>query len=221
MNQNQPELTFDESVAQVMQTLPPPIREYLAQGRYSIVTKNLMFKYQLRIDQGGVLEREIMLLIMGVENPTEFTQALVEEAKLDQKAVDGIVRDVNDQIFIPLQKEIRSAGSETQEKKFAAPSAAPRHLINKIQKPILGEKLLEDHEEPHIEFNKAPVPLTPRAVPTPSLPRLVIPVSPPPPPPSKIVPPVPPPSTPPSPRPAPPARPYASDPYREPLDEKE
>jgi hypothetical protein len=112
METPQQTLSFDESVKQVMQTLPPPIRNYLAQGKYTAVAKSLMTKYGLRIDQGGVLEREIMLLLMGIDNPEEFTQALVEEARLDQQVVSGIVQEVNAQIFVPLREEMkRGAGA--------------------------------------------------------------------------------------------------------------
>ena len=188
-----------------MQTLPPIIREYLAQGRYSTVVKNLMFKYQLRVDQGGVLEREIMLLLMGIENPDEFTQALVEEARLDQKTVNGIVQDVNDQIFIPLQKEMREEQTVTAASAPPKSLMPPRHIINKIPIPVVNnKKLLEDHEEPHIEFAQAPI------VPPVSRPA---PISPPP---QPTTPPLPPPQ-----RPDAPIKPYSSDPYREPLDEKE
>ncbi len=101
-----------------MQTLPPIIRAYLAQGSYTTVAKGLMSKYGLRIDQGGVLEREIMLLLMGIENPDDFTKALIEEAKIDQKTVSSIVQDINTQIFIPLR--------EAEMKGQSAPAAAPQ-----------------------------------------------------------------------------------------------
>src|SRR3989344_3857363 len=101
---------FDETIAQVMRTLPPVVRNYLGQGKYTTVAKILMAKYGLRIDQGGVLEREIMLLLMGVDDPTEFAQALAEEARLGQEVVQRIAQDVNDQIFVPLQAEMRKGG---------------------------------------------------------------------------------------------------------------
>jgi hypothetical protein len=234
MNQDQPELTLEESIKQVMQTLPPIIRDYLTQGRYTLVARNLMAKYGLRIDQGGVLEREIMLLLMGIENPDEFSKALAEEAKLDQKTVNGIVEDINEQIFIPLREEMRK-GPLAEVKPLQVPVAQPpRHqnvalrdalatITKKAPQPVESEKLLEDHEEPHIEFNKPP------AVPS-------------------IVVPLPPPSAPnrvpslatansqqPTPLNNPPgglsgehsvkqnvlaAKPYSIDPYREPFDEK-
>lgn len=104
------ELSFEESMKQVMKTLPPLIRDYLVQEKYTPVARSLMTKYALRIDQGGVLEREIMLLLMGVENPTEFTTALAEEAKLTKIVIDGIVQDVNNLIFVPLRKEEEKSG---------------------------------------------------------------------------------------------------------------
>lgn len=104
-----------------MQTLPPPIRRYLGRGGYSQVAKTLMSKYNLHIDQGTILEREIMLLLMGIENPNEFTQALAEEARLDKAAIDGIVGDINEQIFMPLREEMRKGGGDTQAQKPPPP----------------------------------------------------------------------------------------------------
>lgn len=131
MDQTQHELTFDESVKQVMQSLPPVIRDYLAQGRYTAVAKNVMTKYGLHLDQGGILEREIMLLLMGVEDPTEFGQALAEEARLDQKTINGIMQDVNNQIFIPLRDEMRNAPAPAPQppKPVTPPPTPPTPVV--------------------------------------------------------------------------------------------
>lgn len=108
-------LSFDESVKQVMKSLPPVIRNYITGEKYTTVARGLMAKYKLRVDQGGVLEREILLLLMGVENPDEFTQALTEDAQLNKVVIASIVQDVNDQIFVPLRKEEEKGGTVTQE----------------------------------------------------------------------------------------------------------
>ncbi len=235
MNQDQPQLTLDDSVKQVMQTLPPVIRAYLAEGRYTEVAKNMMTKYSLRIDQGGVLEREIMLLLMGVENPAEFIQTLTEEAKMDEQTIMSIMQDINTQIFVPLQEEMKKGGvSVPQSPKPVIPQLRPQTVVSPQRvaqprpvnasvpryspptptpmgsyapplqspmyarpittpspasvpqknftrpvqsvrppvsstltrpamitapKPVDNGQLLEDHEEPHIEFKKAPTPL--------------------------------------------------------------
>ena len=199
MEQQEP--TLDESIKQVMKTLPPVIRDYLSQGKYTAVARELMAKYSLHIDQSGILEREIMLLLMGIENPTEFTKALVEEAKIDKQIVDKIVQDVNTQIFIPLKaEEMKSRGNDSEKPAVQKP-------------PAVNEKLLENHEEPSVALREAndlasmginKIPFSPKKiVPSPAnLPGTIQPLK------QKTVP-----STPP-----PPAKPYSTDPYREPIE---
>ena len=244
-----------------MKTLPLIIRSYIAQEKYTSVTRSLMMKYRLRTEQGGVLERGIMLLLMGVESPDEFTQTLADEARLDQQTIDNIIQDVNDQMFVPLREQMRNAGNTAPQSARPAAAIPPRanvvnasvpnyakqsdlaktlshvaprapiqtanstpkfaHQENRIAplppkfgtaRPILtappmptsGEKLLENHEEPHIDIRDkvqvrtAPPPANlPGAMTSPvmSTPRPVTP-------------------------PAPVRPPYSSDPYREQIDGK-
>jgi hypothetical protein len=200
MDQSQEkELTFEESLKQVMQTLPPVIRNYIAQGTYTPVAISLANKYKLRIDQSGVLDREIMLLLMGVENPDEFVKALAEEAKLDGPTVDNIVQDVNAQIFLPLRKaeEVSNTKPAPNAPQPPVPAPVPAHIAPLPPKiampqmsrsviasaPVSSINLLEDHEEPHIEFTKTPViptaaPIAPRiALPPMNLPGMMLPAS--------------------------------------------
>lgn len=116
------ELTFEESIKEVMHTLPPPIRHYLSEGNCSLVAKNLMKKYNLHIDQGGVLERETILLLMGIENPTEFATSLKNEAAISADVIGNIMNDINEQIFLPLQNEMRNAKTQT----FSSPASVPK-----------------------------------------------------------------------------------------------
>jgi hypothetical protein len=253
MNQDQQQPTFEESLKQVMVSLPPFIREYLSEGKYTPVAQGLMAKYKLRIDQGGVLERELMLLLMGIESPDDFVKALLEEAGLEQGTVNSIVTDVNTQIFVPLRKEEESLSKQASAQPEAKPVSVPKpvmpapahiaplppkmampksgslgDIVRRIATPASFDaaKLLEDHEEPHIELKKestpspsaAPLPapgpaVAPEPVTTPvPTPKPVVPE-----PPMKIVPPAPP--VPKAPLP-PPVTSYEVDPYREPLDDK-
>lgn len=180
----QPDL--EESVKEVMKALPPPVREFLSNGSYTIVARELTTKHGLHIDQGGILEREIMLLLMGTEETSDFIEALVNEAKIPQQVVEDIINEMNQRIFIPLQEEIRK-GFETFGKQSSAPSipfhtsqqsasaTAPKPPTpqTQLQQAILAaqkpsdEKLLEDREEPHIEFKKPPVLSVPPRMPVP------------------------------------------------------
>ena len=201
--------TLESDIKELLKEVPPPIRAFFASGKVETIAKNLMQKNKLHIDQGAVVEREIILLLLGLKDPAEFTKALAEEAKLDQQTVNGIVQDINTQIFIPLrEEEMKSGEMKTspaigipQVRKPAAPSGMPSshfHLQDKIAPPLRpiqqprpaspappvpmnGRKLLEDHEEPHIEFKGA--------IYHPPIPKPIVPIT-----------------------------PYSSDPYREPLE---
>jgi len=244
MDPKQPELTFDESVKQVMQTLPPLIRTYLVQGKYAIVARDLTTKYELHVDQGGTLERGILLLLMGIDTPDEFTQTLATEARLSQKTIGSIVQDINTQIFVPLREEemkgagvkVSPAASVTQPQKFhhldnrIPPHPAEQNVIHHqplvppAPKLLESSTLLEDHEEPHIEFHKAkasappvnlPGAMPPKIIPevlpsSPVLPKVEPPILP-----KPALPAVPAPVAPKA--PPMPAKPYSVDPYREPI----
>ncbi|MFA6519282.1 MAG: hypothetical protein WCT41_00425 [Candidatus Paceibacterota bacterium] len=155
MDQTKPEPTLEQSIKQVMQILPPPVRSYLAQGKYTAVAQSLTAKYGLRVDQGGVLEREIMLLLMGIENPEEFNQALVTEANLNQQTVSSIVQDVNAQVFSPLREEMRKGVEALGKKPPQIPPAAPARqpVVAPIPAPAAGAGQSTSHF--HLE-NKLP-----------------------------------------------------------------
>jgi len=275
MNEDQQTPNLEESISQVMRTLPPIIRDYLSAGKYTTVARNLTTKYGLRIDQAGVLEREIMLLLMGIETPQEFAQALTEEARLDKKIVDSIALDVNEQVFIPLRTEEQKIGMSKMSEPAIMPPKGITNLIKKDEpltplppkptKPArpsttLGDVvrsvllaparlldsrlLLEDHEEPSPSLKSIETP-TPKPAEPPKTPSVIekkdeqpqvfgsrivpnsIPVNLPGTLPEVSMPTVssqPEPSTPlsvetPKPAPLPSNRSYATDPYREPIDE--
>jgi len=258
--------TLADDIKQLLTEVPPQIRAFFASGKVEIVAKNLIQKNQLHVDQGAIVGRELILLLLGINTPLEFTKALVEEAKLDQKIIDSIMQDINDQIFVPLQEEMKKTiGNASQPTKPVMPSAPSRptfaegygevkegfrlfgqptpanpmlphrpqpvnattpkyfHLENKtpvqpaqprpvqpiapiapkqIAAPIMDEKLLEDHEEPS---PLSPLPAR-TAPPLPNLPGVIQPSAIPEV--KKTVTAVAPVS----------ARPYSTDPYREPID---
>lgn len=273
------DLEMEEALKQVMPALPPAIRHYFAEGRLIPVVRGLVSKYGIRIDQAGILEREVMLLLMGLETSTEFVEALAEEAKIDDETIGKIVQDINEQIFIPLRAEMEHGAAtavqpaqsvarpvvaaapeqppppppaakssslppqyvpEYPQGIYAPPPQSPRYQqqenaaayihhvaplpkqspVNKIQPtpakpaPVVSPKpqeitdrarLLEDREEPHINFPAPPRAAARTAPPPPNLPGTFpehsVPVA------EPIV------------QKPLQTRPYSVDPYREPIDE--
>jgi hypothetical protein len=231
----------DQEIAEALRIAPKTIQDTIFDGQTVAVTVANIGKVQsLHIDQIGIIAELNRNMLLGLVNPQEFLNELIA-AKVPEKDAREIMTEINQKIFVPLREEMKKGPVVATEppaeiKPPPAPTPQPpRHqnfalrdalaLVTKTSQPqpVESGKLLEDHEEPHIEFSK------PSVVPS-------------------IVVPLPPPSAPnrvpslatansqqPTPLNNPPgglsgehsvkqnvlaAKPYSTDPYREPVDEK-
>ncbi|MBI4065600.1 hypothetical protein HY412_00195 [Candidatus Kaiserbacteria bacterium] len=195
------ELTLEENIRQILPTLPLPIQKFFEQRKLGEIARLLMERYALHIDQGAILERELMLVLLGFEGPDEFADALYKELPVSKQTIADIMADINKEVFVPLREEMRKSSAEV---KPPQPASSPQKPVSSNQPP--ASRLLEDHEEPHIEFKKTTPP------PPPNLPGVIhhspLPTQKPAP---SIIP------TPPKSIPPVPPKPYSSDPYREPI----
>lgn len=265
------ELTLEESIQQILPSLPVPVQNFFKEDRVGETARLLTERYALHVDQGGILEREIIRALLGVRGPDEMAEDLYEKLPISGQTVQDIIKDINQEVFVPLREQMRkgpAASAPTPPPppprlvNAGAPSIAPRpvsgtqssshfHLENKITPPATGpsqgsvmpklvppprplnpaptapgersalrdalaaitktplpspkameataktpsDRMLEDHEEPHIEFHQA-APQQTAPLP-PNLPGAL---------PPKVS------------APAAPAKPYSSDPYREPIE---
>ena len=128
------EPTFEEDIKNVLAEVPPQVRTVFASGKVEIVAKNLMLKNRLHIDQGAILEREIILLLLGLHSPDEFTRTLIDEANINQIIVNDISRDINEQIFIPVQQQMRQGASAAPTSPMTATKGTAR--ANPVRNPI-------------------------------------------------------------------------------------
>ncbi|MDP2655235.1 MAG: hypothetical protein Q8P17_01605 [bacterium] len=121
------ELTLEESVQQVLPTLPLPIQKFFEQRKLGEVARLIMERYALHVDQGAILERELMFLLLGLKNPDEFAEELYAQLPISKQTVRDIIADVNQEIFVPLREEMRK-GPQTvpQIPKPVAAAQPPR-----------------------------------------------------------------------------------------------
>ncbi len=167
--------TLADDIKQLLTEVPPPIRAVFASGKVEAVAKNLMQKNQLHIDQGAIVEREIILLLLGLKSPGEFTQTLALEANLNQQTVSGIVQDVNTQIFIPLRDEMMVGAKTTQQpvRPVAPPPSRSKPVVPAPAQPTSHFHLENKLPPPVPPTPKAPPPSSSRIAPLP--PKFVLP----------------------------------------------
>ena len=104
------ELTLEQSLKQILPTLPLPIQKFFEQHKLGEIARLLMERYALHVDHGAILERELMFLLLGLENPDEFAEALYAELPISKQTVRDIIADVNQEVFVPLREQMRSVG---------------------------------------------------------------------------------------------------------------
>jgi len=247
-----------EQVLNAYNSAPDPVRAVFNDEATTQACMGLQTEFQLNAGQASEIGKGVGYLLLGLIEPEQFLQELHAAGVPDQQARQ-IMGEVNQKIFVPLREQMQRAAPAAPAASISIPPSPPVaarapaqqpdsyfHLVNKITPPasaatLEDEKLLEDHEEPHIEFRQAAPPPPPVVPPRPAPPRPILPrfvppehlpgAMPQPDMPTQAKPPfTPPPSPPPSPSVPPPAplpprpvlppsaRPYPVDPYREPVD---
>lgn len=233
------DLTLEQSIAQLLTKVPAPVQQFVL-NELGTTTNLMMAAHNLHIDQAGVLERELLLMLLGQEDPAQFATAL-KEAGVDEATTQAILKDVNERVFKRLRTQERAEGVapatptapqerawvEVTPKPTSAPTTpAPTYTAQPAQQatqrpPQTAVPSVAPIRTMAADMAEAQHPTQRPRVPQ-QLPGAPIPV--PPPIPHQELPPIQP-SAPAQPiaRPAPPPQPplppktYGADPYREPI----
>jgi hypothetical protein len=199
-----------EEIEKRFESLPADIKALVYSAEMLNAIQNVGTKHQLHVDQVGTLESEVADVMTGFSLPEEFVPNLKESLGLDDTKTQAIAKDINDQLFIKIRESMKKASEQ---------SSVPRQAVPQPSAPSMPPSAAPKTVVP------PPVPSTPAAVPPvapPTMPQT----------PKKpdlspvdsmlerknVT--VPPPSATPATATPPPgvplAKPYATDPYREP-----
>ena len=124
------DLSLGESIQLLIEQVPVPVKEFILNDLTG-KTESYMTKYRLHVDLGGILQRELLLMLLGQETPDEFVKAL-QDAEIPQTTINSLVADINQEIFIRLRDEERLQGDATPPTKpisTPVPAQLPPTLI--------------------------------------------------------------------------------------------
>lgn len=158
-----PEMDFAQSVRVVMEDLPAPIRAFIVDSKVEEVTKTIIEKNHLQEEQGTVVQKEILLMLLGIKNPTELTDTLSQDARLDEATVAAVTGDINELVFGPLHKAIASLNTEEELSAKTAIPNIPTPPPGDFSERILPQSVGPDEHTPQTQ--PPPIPQT-FAVPT-------------------------------------------------------
>ena len=113
------DLSTEQSIEILLDRVPKPVRDYVL-NELSGEVQRLMEKYQLHVDQGGVLQKELLLMLLGQEEPGEFMKEL-RATGIGEGTVQGLMVDINEDIFKPLRKREQAEGAAPAPRPMPAP----------------------------------------------------------------------------------------------------
>lgn len=101
-----------EEIRQAFSRIPKPLREFMAEGELNDIAQKLAQKYQLHVDATGTLVQLMTMTLLGFISPAQLPQELSIALGLPSDQLSEFIKEINTQIFIPLQKRVREFGTE-------------------------------------------------------------------------------------------------------------
>ena len=102
---------MEPDVKQVIQQrfaeLPPAVQAAVTDASVEKKLRALAAKYQLHLDKWVLLENEIMMTLLGIDEPENMAKNVAEEVGVSQDIAQQIVNDIALQIFKPIREQMQ------------------------------------------------------------------------------------------------------------------
>ena len=146
---------MDENTKKIIKerfdSLPENIQELIMSSNYENTLIDIGKKYQLNVEQMGILERETTLVIMGLSPTKDFEIELTRELSVDKIKGNQIVAEINEKIFLAIRDLLKLMYTPAGEKpSLEETSTKPKE---QSEEKDLNNIKLESREEllKHIE----------------------------------------------------------------------
>jgi len=84
-------------------SLPEMVQNVIVSSNYENSLIEIGKKYQLNVEQLGILEQETTFVMMGLSPIKDFENELTRELKIDQTKSNQIVTEINEKIFLNIR----------------------------------------------------------------------------------------------------------------------
>ncbi len=95
---------LEKLIQNKIKTLPKNIQYALAHFPWHEAISNIAKKYQLQIDEEDILLREVLLVLVGLEDAEKIYENILKHLSLDEKTAGNLIAELNQKVFIPLQR---------------------------------------------------------------------------------------------------------------------
>jgi len=139
------EINLQPEIKERFLQLPTEVQTIILESGWQNVTRRIVEQNNLRIDQGAAIENEVMLTMFGFENPNNFKQNIIKEARVDSETADKIVSSVDSQIFSLIKEKLimETVGDEADFEKIS-PDYTNKNITSS---ELTGAERIESREE--------------------------------------------------------------------------
>jgi hypothetical protein len=161
-------------------SLPPELQDAITESGFVNKLKEISKTEKLMIDQAGSLEREVLLVLLGITPINQFEKNLKDETRLETEKLKRVISQVNEQIFSPIHQHLEHlmSAAENSPSNIIETPLAPvqddqkvsepdrQKILNEIENPVLAtpakkvEKVVKDEIIPIIPTKDVPPPIS-------------------------------------------------------------
>lgn len=97
----------DKLIQERFAELPESVQQAVSDASVEKKLRALAEKYKLHLDQWVLLENEIMLTLLGIEEPEDMAKNVAKEVNIDEGLAQELVNDIALQIFKPIREQMQ------------------------------------------------------------------------------------------------------------------
>jgi hypothetical protein len=95
-----------------MEKLPPEVQRAVTSPDLRKKIKEIGDRNKLHIDQIGLLEDETVLVMIGLEEPADFTDNIASHVRMEKEVAQRVSGEVSEKVFIPIRDAMKKFMSE-------------------------------------------------------------------------------------------------------------
>lgn len=98
---------IQQELAQRFAELPQSVQDAVTSADVEKKLRALSQKHKLHLDQWVLLENEIMLTLLGVEDPADMAANIAKEVRVTPEVAQAIVADIATLVFAPIRQALQ------------------------------------------------------------------------------------------------------------------
>lgn len=107
--------TSEQLIKEQIESLPRAVREAIASFDWARIVFDIGRKNNLQVDDIGEIQKEVMLVVLGLISPKEFYDQMVERVGIVEDKAFNIADEVNEKVFVRIREYMKNYYEEQEE----------------------------------------------------------------------------------------------------------